>query len=351
MLLRLAIYGIQSYRAKKFIEIQKNGMWKKSSKPKEEVKSPSFAENSETKFSSTTTGDKEEHVPQEGKEEKQEESAEYNSEKNMYLNELKKCLENPERKEREKCFRDRFWDRGQNKANVSELMRRKKAFDQIELVNLDILQWFCDKWLGDIDESGVDKDTKLEFYLWLEANYMEHLIAHQKHKKGHFVSALSRIRKEARLQGVQKVLSCLGKMGATFVGIFSIANLNEVIVCLKGFIQAETISLEVKIFGGIIIVVFFASFLWSVFSLFMKTEYGRRKSEVTNNKETWLRHHEVIVGYQNEMLDYIWGIGCYTACLLDENRDRRLMSNMKDVWNKNAKKFQENMNKQKLTDR
>lgn len=359
MLPKLLFYNFQSWRVKKFIEIQKNGWWKKTSKSTEETKTETASSEAgnATAASSSENSEGEKNMSETGSAESgcASATAEHDDENKTLKNievgeELKKFTEASNKEEREKCFRNRFWDRERNKADVSELMRKKKAFDKIELVNFDILQWFCDKWLSDMDTSAIGKKNKLEFYLWLEANYMEHLIAHQKHKTGHFTGAFSRIKKEAKLQGILKVLNCFGKLAVSVIGVLSISNFSLIINELKEFIQAAEISTRVKVFGGVGLAIFLGGFLWYVFYLLMESEHKRQKNVVMDNKGTWLRHQEAIAGYQKEMLEYIWETGSYSNDLLDVNRDRRLMSNMENVWLRNANKFQENMNKHKLTD-
>lgn len=359
MLLKLLFYSYQSWRVRIFIEIQKNGWWKKrlKSTKKKKTETVSSEENNLAVTSSSQNNEGKKKMSETGSTEHgcASATAEHVEENKTFKNieiqeELKKFIETQNKTEREKCFRGRFWDRERNKADASELMRRKKAFDKIELINLDILQWFCDKWLSDMDTSAIGKKNKLEFYLWLEANYMEHLIAHQKHKTGHFIGAFSRIKKEAKLQGIIKVLNCFGKLAVSVIGVLSIAKFSLIINELKEFIQATEISTRVKVFGGVGLAIFLGGFLWYVFYLLMESEHKRQKNVVTDNKGTWLRHHEAIAGYQKEMLEYIWETGSYSTDLLNVNRDRRLMSAMEDVWLRNANRFQENMNKQKLTD-
>ena len=251
--------------------------------------------------------------------------------------------------ESEQQFFDRFWEREQNKINVSELMRRKKSLSRIEEIDLSIMYWFRDKWL----KNGGTSE-RISFYLWLESNYMGHLIEHQKHKKSHFSSSISRLKKQAKLTGLKQVGTVFLKIiSLGFAGVLSYVSIKDIGEMFANIAEkSEGLDGAVGAIGvvGVVGVVIFFLCVFYFVGMFGKTEYGRQKNRLIDNKETWLRHQEAIVNYQKEMLDYIWELGDYNRTMLDENKDMMFMRNIKDVWSKNAGKFQDNMNKQKLID-
>ena len=233
-----------------------------------------------------------------------------------------------------------FYEQDSNKTKVMERMKKQIALKRIEKINFDILFWFRAKWLG--DKSDI-QDDKYKFYVWLESNYMEHLIAHQKHKKGHFSSSLSYLKKEARLGMMNKVVGAFIKFAIFVLSVYSIAEFEYIKNQILTSIKFSEWSKGAKI-GSIAFVLIISLFGIVYFvGLFSKTEYGRQKKRLVASKETWLRHQEAVIGYQKEMLDYIWEIGDYDYMILNANRDRLLMQNIKAVWIENSEKFQRNM--------
>lgn len=70
-------------------------------------------------------------------------------------------------------------------------MKRKKKNSTIRESELGVLKWFHDKWLNH------ETPEKVQFYLWLEADYMEHLKQYTSNRDTYFSSEQKQNRSEA----------------------------------------------------------------------------------------------------------------------------------------------------------
>ncbi len=240
----------------------------------------------------------------------------------------------------------RYWESERRKFKSGEYKRSTDSYplERLDHNSLTILADFQRKWLPD----GLGRDdVKEKFYLWMEKNYLEHLIAHQKHKQKHFKNTLKRKRKESRIMGINKVAALASKVTAFIVSVFSIANYEDVISAVTSFFIPESgrtpISQLQKIIFIIGILALILIVVYCFVRLFSSTEYEKQKNMVNDNRGTWLRHQEAITNYQKEMMEYLWNIGSYGECVLESNKECMFMYNIKEIWRANAAAFQQNM--------
>ena len=190
-------------------------------------------------------------------------------------------------------------------------------------------------------KAAKDDSEKGWFYEWLKSNYMEHLRKHEKNKRAYFENAKRRNLFASVVCGANKIWMTIaaivtGGFGGTFLSTKTIENLKK-----NGIL--DSIPKSVLIVGcGIAGAVILCTVLLLAFVV-IRNGYEERKSDLQQNRETWLRHARAIQEYQSEMLGYIFEVGEYENITEEIQRDQVLMTRVKAVWSKNYEKFEQNM--------
>lgn len=206
----------------------------------------------------------------------------------------------------------------------------------IRKIEIGVLEWFKSEWLKD------ETINKRRFYLWMEADYLEHFEQYVKHKNAYFKDLSVQNKYEAYLVGTERMTALIGCIITFFVG----KNANKIF----RFFSNSTIFKGVYKWPAIVVCVLLAFlilfFLYCRFKTLFKAEYTRRDNLLRQQKETWIRHVEAIANYQKEMFGYLWDLYDYQNCIVPQEKEELFMNNILNVWMNDNMKFQSNMSKQ-----
>lgn len=206
----------------------------------------------------------------------------------------------------------------------------------IRKIEIGVLEWFKQEWLKD------ETLNKSRFYLWMEADYLEHFEQYVKNKNAYFKDFSAQNKYEARLAGTKRILTLIGGIITFFIGknadkIFQFFSNNAI---FKGVYKWLAIA------GIVVLVILILLFLYWIFKTFFKAEYTRKDNLLRQQKETWIRHVEAIANYQKEMFGFLWDLEDYENCIVPEEKEKLFMNNILNAWMNDNMKFQSNMAKQ-----
>ena len=184
---------------------------------------------------------------------------------------------------------------------------------------------------------------KRQFYLWLESNYFEHLLALEKNKKKYFKEAYRQFQYDTKSNLIQKAGRWIVRLLTLGVGAIVGAYADTIWT----WIQTNAASVAAfPLWGKILVLLaalFFAAALWYLFHLNFNAEYVKKVAGTDKSRETWLRHSEAIMHYQNEILNYLWDTGVYRQYACRQDKDSLLLERILEFWRNNQQKFQHNM--------
>lgn len=210
----------------------------------------------------------------------------------------------------------------------------------IRKIEICVLEWFKRAWLKN------ETEEKSRFYLWMEADYYEHFKQYIHNKNAYFKRSSTQNKYESRLVGGAKIVAFGGYI-VTFLAGIKVDKLIE----FKDYVSTlQAVYKWPIIVVMVILACFLLLLLWYGLNTIIKAEYVKKDNLLRQQKETWIRHVEVIADYQKEMFGFLWNLGEYQNCSVQEEKERLFMENILEAWMKDNKKFQSNMKKENLKD-
>lgn len=240
-----------------------------------------------------------------------------------------------------------FEERLREKCRKSDKRNGKteNTFDSIRKSDIDIFSWFEQVWLAG-DRNRDKKTEDIQFFLWLEDSYTEHLIAHNNNKEKYFSRARMWNRYESITQEVSRMTLFVREAAVLLLGTAVGANAGKILNYINNLSVISQMPKGFKIVLTIAVLLLLMTGLICVLRIMIGSEYAKRLSKIEEEKETWLRHGETLMNYQEVLLAYLWNIGIfkkYAGQEMRTERDDLLIEEVLKVWKNDMQKFQSNM--------
>lgn len=164
---------------------------------------------------------------------------------------------------------------------------------------------------------------------------MEHFKQYVCSKDAYFIGKS----KQNRYESVTAITKRVFGLATTFIAFITGKNIDAILKFFKtNFVNIGTFRYVLNVLGIL-------SLFAIVYCLraFLGAEFLKKENKLREQKETWLRHVEVICNYQNEMFEFLWDLNKYQKCKNRKQKEELFMKSVLDVWMKDNTKFRTNM--------